>query len=69
MISLSFDAKPVATVLVVWLQNHSHGFPSFGLKTDNCGLVIWPTKSPGRFFGFGLKTKWEEVCRFAPQNR
>jgi hypothetical protein len=31
--------------------------------------VIWPTKSPRRFFGLGLKTMWEEVCRFAPQNR
>jgi hypothetical protein len=32
--------KPVATVLVVWPQNHSLGFPSLGLKTGSCGLVI-----------------------------
>jgi hypothetical protein len=39
-------SKPVATVPVVWPQNHLLGFPSLGLKTGSCGLVIWPTKSP-----------------------
>jgi hypothetical protein len=33
-------------VLVVWPQNHSLGFPDLGLKTDSCGLVIRPIKSP-----------------------
>jgi hypothetical protein len=39
-------SKSVATVLVVWPQNHSLGFRGLGLKTGICGLVIWPTKSP-----------------------
>jgi hypothetical protein len=38
-------------------------FPGLGLKTDNSGLVIWASKSPRRFFGLGLKTKWASVCR------
>jgi hypothetical protein len=35
----------------------------FGPQTSNCGLVIWPTKSPQRFFSWGLKTKWVMVYR------
>jgi hypothetical protein len=62
-VSPGLTSKPVATVFVVWPQNHSLGFPGLGLKTGSCGLVIWPTKSPRRFLGLGLKTKWEEVCR------
>jgi hypothetical protein len=46
MISPSVALKLVATVLVVWPQNHSLGFPGSGPKTDSFGLVIWPTKSP-----------------------
>jgi hypothetical protein len=45
MVSLGLASKPVATVRLVWPQNHSLGFPGLGLKTDSCGLVIWPTKS------------------------
>jgi hypothetical protein len=44
-ISPGLASKLVATVLVVWPQNDSLGFPSLGLKTGNCGLVIWPRKS------------------------
>jgi hypothetical protein len=44
-VSLSLASKPVATVFLVWPQNHSLGFPGLGLKIDNCGLMIWPTKS------------------------
>jgi hypothetical protein len=44
-VSSSLASKPVATVLVVWPQNPSLGFPGLGHKTDRCGLVIWPTKS------------------------
>jgi hypothetical protein len=62
-------SKPVATVLVVWTQNYSLVFPSLCIKTDSCSFVIWPTKSPRRFFGLNLKTKWEQVYRFTPQNR
>jgi hypothetical protein len=68
-VSTSLASKLVATVLVVWPQNHSLGLPHLGLKTDSCDLVIWPTKSPRQFLGSGLKTKWEEVYRFAPQNQ
>jgi hypothetical protein len=39
------------------------GFPSLGLKTGSSGLVIWASKSPRRFLGLGLKTKWASVCR------
>jgi hypothetical protein len=39
-VSLGLASKSVATVLVVWPQNHSLGFPGLGLKTGNCGLVI-----------------------------
>jgi hypothetical protein len=59
----SLASKPVATVPVVWPQNHSLGFSCLGLKTDSCGLVIWPTKSPRRFLGLGLKTKWVMICQ------
>jgi hypothetical protein len=44
-VSSSLASKPVATVLVVWPQNPSLGFPGLGHKTDRCGLVIWPPKS------------------------
>jgi hypothetical protein len=50
-------SKPVA-IVCQW----------FGLKTKVDGLVIWALKSPRWFLGLGLKTKWEEVCGFAPQN-
>jgi hypothetical protein len=39
------------------------GFSGLGLKTGSFGLVIWASKSPRRFLGLGLKTKWASVCR------
>jgi hypothetical protein len=39
------------------------GFSSLGLKTSSSGLVIWASKSPRRFLGLDLKTKWASVCR------
>jgi hypothetical protein len=39
------------------------GFPGLSLKTGSSGLVIWSSKSPRRFLGLGLKTKWASVCR------
>jgi hypothetical protein len=45
-VSPDLASKSVATVLVVWPQNHSLGFLGLGLKTDSCNLVIWPTISP-----------------------
>jgi hypothetical protein len=46
MVSSGLVSKPVATVRVVWPQNHSLGLHGLGLKTGSCGLVIWPIKSP-----------------------
>jgi hypothetical protein len=66
MVSPGLASKPVATVLMVWPQNHSLWFSDLGLKTGSCSLVIWPTKSPRRFLGLSLKIKWVEVYRFAP---
>jgi hypothetical protein len=40
MVSPGLASKPVATVLVVWPQNHLLRFSSLGLKTGNCSLVI-----------------------------
>jgi hypothetical protein len=45
-VSPGLSSKPVATVLMVWPQNHLLGFPGLSLKTGSCGLVIWLTKSP-----------------------
>jgi hypothetical protein len=63
MVSPNLASKLVATVPVVWPQNHSLRFPGWGLKTNICGLVIWPTKSLRWFLGLGLKTKLAMVCR------
>jgi hypothetical protein len=46
-VSPSLASKPVATVLIVWPQNHSLGFPGLGLKTGSHGLVIGPTNHGG----------------------
>jgi hypothetical protein len=49
---------------LVELQNQGGGgFPGLGLKTGSFDLVIWASKSPRRFLGWGLKTKWASVCR------
>jgi hypothetical protein len=55
---------------VSWLSLKTKvgGFPDLNLKTGSCSLVIWPTKSSWRFLYLRLKTKWEEICQFAPQN-
>jgi hypothetical protein len=39
------------------------GFPGLGLKTSSSGLMIWDSKSPRRFLGLNLKTKWASSCR------
>jgi hypothetical protein len=39
IVSLGLASKPVVTVLMVWPQNHSHGFPCLVLKTDHCDLA------------------------------
>jgi hypothetical protein len=44
------------------------GFSSLGLKIGSYGLVIRVSKSLRQSPALGIKTKWEEVCRFVPQN-
>jgi hypothetical protein len=68
-VSTSLASKLVATVLVVWPQNHSLGLPHLGLKIDSCDLVIWPTKSPQQFLGLGLKTGGYGSCGLASKPR
>jgi hypothetical protein len=63
-------SKPVATVCQWFGLKTTMTISWFGLclKTKVGGLMILTSKSPRRFIGLGLKTKWEEVCRFVPQN-
>jgi hypothetical protein len=56
-------SKPVVGFLVEPQNQGGGGFPGLGLKTGSSGLMIWASKSPRRFLGFGLKTKWVLVCR------
>jgi hypothetical protein len=49
--SCGLALKPLTRVSRFWSQ------------TGSCGLVIWPMKSPRRFLGLGLKTKWAMVCQ------
>jgi hypothetical protein len=63
IVSPDLSSKPMATVPVVWPQNHLLGFPGLGLKTGSCSLVIWPTKSPRQCLVLSLKTRWPMVYR------
>jgi hypothetical protein len=45
------------------LKTGGGGFSSLCLKTDGYDLVIWASKSPQRFLGLGVKTKWAMVYR------
>jgi hypothetical protein len=55
-VSLGLASKPVMGFLVEPQNQGGGGFPGLGLKTDSSGLMIWATKSPRRFLGWGLKT-------------
>jgi hypothetical protein len=58
------SASKPAVGFLVEPQNHGcGGFLGLGLKTGSSGLVIWASKSPRRFLGFGPKTKQASVCR------
>jgi hypothetical protein len=71
----SLTSKLVATVspglaskltvgFLVEPQNQGGGgFPNLGLKIGSSGLMIWASKSPRRFLGLGLRTKWAAICR------
>jgi hypothetical protein len=56
-------SKPVVGFLDEPQNQCGGGFPDLGVKTGSFGLVIWASKSPRRFHGFGLKTKRDSVCR------
>jgi hypothetical protein len=60
---LGLASKPVVGFLVEPQNRGGGGFPGLGLKTGSFGLVIWASKSPRRFLGLGLKTKWVSVYR------
>jgi hypothetical protein len=62
-VSLGLASKLVVGFLVEPQNQGGGGFPGLGLKTDSSGLVIWASKSPRRFLGLDLKTKWASVCR------
>jgi hypothetical protein len=60
-------ASKLAVGFLVEPQNQGGGgFPGLCLKTGSYSLVIWALKSPQRFLGLGLKTKWASVCRLLP---
>jgi hypothetical protein len=65
VVTVSPDLASKAVVdFLVEPQNQGGGWLSdLGLKTDSFGLMIWSSKSPRRFLGLGLKTKWASVCR------
>jgi hypothetical protein len=59
----SLASKPAVGFLVEPQNQGGGGFPGLGLKTSSSGLVICASKSPRRFLGLSLKTKWALVCR------
>jgi hypothetical protein len=61
--SLGSAPKPVVGFLVEPQNQGGGGFPGLGLKTGSSSLVIWASKSPRRFLGLDLKTKWASVYR------
>jgi hypothetical protein len=63
MVSFGLASKPAVAFLVEPQNQGGGGFPDLGLKIGSSGLVIWASKSPRRFLGFGLKIKWASVCR------
>ncbi len=62
-VSPGLASKPVVGFLVEPQNQGGGGFSGLGLKTGSSGLVIWASKSPRRFLGLGLKTKWASVYR------
>jgi hypothetical protein len=62
-VSPGLASKPVVGFLVEPQNQGGGGFLDLGHKTGSFGLVIWVSKSPRRFLGLGLKTKWASVYR------
>jgi hypothetical protein len=61
-ISPGLASKPAIGFLVEPQNQSGGGFPGLGLNAGSFSLVIWALKSPRRFHGLGLKTKWALVC-------
>jgi hypothetical protein len=62
-VSLGLTSKPAVGFLVEPQHHGGGGFSGLGLKTVSSGFVIWASKSPQRFLGLDLKTKWASVYR------
>jgi hypothetical protein len=62
-VSLGLASKLVVAFLVEPQNQGGGGFSGLVLKTDSSSLMIWTSKSPRRFLGLGLKTKWAYVCQ------
>jgi hypothetical protein len=62
-VSPDLALKPAVGFLVEPQNQGGEAFPSLGIKTDSSGLVIWASKSPRWFRGWGLKIKWSSLCR------
>jgi hypothetical protein len=64
MVFADLASKPMADGFLVEPQNQDGGrFPSLGLKTGSSNLVIYASKLPRQFLGFGLKIKQDLICR------
>jgi hypothetical protein len=62
-VSSDLASKLVVGFLVKPQNQGGRGFLGLDLKTNSYDLVIWASKSPRRFRGLSLKTKWASVCR------
>jgi hypothetical protein len=62
-VSPGLTSKPVVGFLIEPQNQGGGGFSGLDLKTGSSGLVIWASKSPRRFLGLSLKTKWASACR------
>jgi hypothetical protein len=62
-VSPSLASNPAVGFLIEPQNQGGVRFPGLGLKTGTSGLVIWASKSPRRFLGLALKTKWASVCQ------
>jgi hypothetical protein len=62
-VSLGLASKLAVGFLVEPQNQGGGGFLGLSLLIGSPGLVIWVSKSPRRFLGLGLKTKWASVCR------
>jgi hypothetical protein len=61
-VSPGLASKPAVDFLVGPQNQGGGGFLGLDFKTSSFSLLIWASKSPWRFLGLGLKTKWASVC-------